>query len=431
VAAGCGGHDGPAADARVDAAPYQVDARPPTDTATVLVPTNDAGTSADAGPAEDPPRGLVVVHSDYRSSAVSLLDRIGNVVVDDCINSGSVKPKLSLALSGDVVTASAPQTSHEIAIIDRTNDALTFLEPASCSVVRQLSVATGFHSNPHDVAPLTGGRAYVTRYEANGKPTPDAADFDEGNDVLIVDVATGKPTGRIDLAAQAIAGAGGAATLPRPDRAIALGDRVYVTLNNLSADFSVAGTGRVVVLDPARDAIAGVIDLPSLKNCGAMQTVGAHALLVSCGGAFADGDKQGDFAGIAWIDVAAAPPTVTVYPSKTAGGRTVSGSTVAAVSPDALFVVTNGDFMGPVPDQLWILHAGGAPATKVYDGKASFVLGDVVLDAAAGRLFVTDASKGQRGVQIFDVSDPANVRRTGQAPSSIAHGLPPRSASWY
>ncbi len=111
---------------------------------------------------------------------------------------------------------------------------------------------------------------YVTRNSTNLKPTADPSDLDEGADLLILDLDLGKPVARIDLSPYA---AGGAGINPNPDRARVLGGKIYVTLNNFSADFSQAGPGRVVVVDPATDTVSSVIDLPAFKDCSAIVPV--------------------------------------------------------------------------------------------------------------------------------------------------------------
>jgi hypothetical protein len=157
------------------------------------------------------PVGLAVIHgsSDYTSSLLSLVDpATATLVHDNCLNSGSVAPQLSQALSGSVVLPSAPLPGHPLVLIDSTNGSLVWVNPADCTVVRQLSVSTGFKAYPHDVVAVSPNKFYVTRYMTNSSPTADPSDLDEGGDLLILDLDLGKAVARIDLAPYAAGGAG-------------------------------------------------------------------------------------------------------------------------------------------------------------------------------------------------------------------------------
>jgi len=90
----------------------------------------DSEEAADSSNAE--PVGLAVIHgsSDYTSSLLSLVDpATATLVHDNCLNSGSVAPQLSQALSGSVVLPSAPLPGHPLVLIDSTNSALVWVNP--------------------------------------------------------------------------------------------------------------------------------------------------------------------------------------------------------------------------------------------------------------------------------------------------------------
>ena len=377
------------------------------------------------------PEGLVVVSSDYKSTVVSLLDPItGAVTRDDCINSGSTDPQLSLALSGDVDLPSQPNSDHDVLLIDRQNSALAWIDPATCAPRQQMAVGTGFKANPRDVIVLSATKAYVTRYGANPTPTAEPGDFDEGDDLLIVNPSTQTVVGRIDMAPFAPPVDG--APLPaRPDRAVLAAGKVFVTLGATSADFMTTGPGRVAVIDPTKDVVTGVIELPELKSCSAMSWLPAHkTLYVVCGGDFGAAAQQ-DTAGIAVIDVAAPMPVVTsVLRASAFGGRPFSLGGVAALSPTLGFAVTSGVFGGSPKDQLWSFDAVAGTATKVLDGSDSFTLGRIVADAGLKRAFVADANKDLPVVQVVDASDPVALKIQGVEPNPSSH-LPPRQIAWY
>ncbi|MBC7976910.1 MAG: hypothetical protein H7138_18195, partial [Myxococcales bacterium] len=304
-----------------DNAVVRPDAPPPLDGAPDS-PLPDGGPDAESSPGI----GLAVVNSDYASTAITLLDRTGQVTHADCINSGTRPPGNTLALSGDVVLPSQAQPDHLLVTIDRTNAALTWIDPSNCAPLRQLDVSTGFFANPHDVVGISPTKAYVTRYERNANPTPDPADRDDGDDLLIIDPSVPAITGRIDLGRYATT-VTGASIQARPDRARLANGKLFVVLNNISDDFGTIGAGRVVVVDPATDQVTGTLDLPAgLQNCGGLSYVEAtKTLVVACGGNYSQ-PSQVASSGLAFVDVAVSPPVVTrQLPATAFGGRPVAG----------------------------------------------------------------------------------------------------------
>jgi hypothetical protein len=145
--------------------------------------------------------GIVVVNSNYSEASVSFLDRDGNLLYDGCFNSGTGATGLAPTLSGDVVLPTQVPSGGPVVIIDRDKvfNTLTWLDPVTCTPLRQLAVGTGFNSNPHDIVTLSASKAYVTRFNENGAATPAPDDFDDGDDLLIIDPSQPQILGRIDL----------------------------------------------------------------------------------------------------------------------------------------------------------------------------------------------------------------------------------------
>lgn len=365
-----------------------------------------------------PPQGLAVLNSDYKSTAVSMVDPVTGVLVRDaCITSGSRVPQLSTALSGDVTLPSQPQPGNELLLVDRTYGTLTWVAPATCTVLRQLNV--GAKLNPHDVVAVSANKAYVTRYSSD--PTNPL----EGGDVAVIDPAGARIVKTIDMKPHVTPGE--RPILPNPDRMAVLGDRLYVTLNNLTADFMGGTTGRVVVVDTTTDAVIETIDLAPFKNCGPISRPGdANALVVTCTGLFSDMAAQSAGAGAAWIDLATTPPTV----KKVAGttfGRAVSET--IALSPTRAFAITIGAGIGQPADQLWSFSFDETAPQKIWDGSASFTLGGLALDATGKKLFVADAADAAPKLHLFDIGDTAITPRSSI--TTTATGLPPRQIAWY
>jgi hypothetical protein len=376
-----------------------------------------ACTSEAGPPGVGAPVGLAAVGSDYHSVSVPLIDPVaGTVTRPGCLTSGSAAPGLTTALSGDVVLPSQPQPGHELLIIDRTNATLTWVDPGTCAVLRQLNVGEGSAANPHDVIAVSAHKAYVTR------SAPSASDL------LVIDPAAATILGHVDLRSQSSWPGADRPVHPMPDRGLLLGSAVYVSLNELTDDFEIAGPGRVVVVDPARDAVTATIDLPALQNCGALASVeSARALAVACAGVFSAGPQQVDASGVAWIDLGVTPPASSVVPAEWFGAA-VSNLDVAVLAPAFGFTVASGDFASMRPDALWAFDLPAGAPRKVLDGSGPFSLGGLVVDAARRRLFIGDASDNDPRILVIDATDPA--RPTVQKPIAIS-GLPPRSLAFY
>ena len=389
------------------------------------------GSDAPAASGSAGPTGLAVIHgsSDYTSSLLSLVDpATATLVHDNCLNSGSVAPQLSQALSGGVVLPSAPLPGHPLVLVDSLNSALVWVNPVDCTVVRQLSVSTGFKAFPHDVVAVTPNKFYVTRYMTDSSPTADPSDLDEGGDLLVLDLDLGKTVARIDLAPYA---AGGAGINPNPDRARVVDGKIYVTLNNFSADLvSQTGPGRVVVVDPTTDTVSSVVDLPDFRDCGAIVPVPGKqgALAVACSGFFSDPDRI-DSSGVALIDTSVSPATVTPLMAA-AFGRPVSFADLAVVSPTLAFVIVPGDFSGSAPDQLWQFDFTRGLPQKLLDASGAWVLGGLAFDPTTQRVFLGDADPQSPKLHVFDVSGSAPVE-LASLNSDPAKGLLPRNLGLY
>jgi hypothetical protein len=428
AAPACEDDDGPSLDRPSDAGDAAANAADAgVDGAAADAQASDDGGAEAGASAPLTPVGLAVLSSDRKSTALSLLALDGSAVVkDQCFHSGSQAPQLSAALSGDVVLPSSPQPGNEIALVDRKNGTITWLAPQTCAVLRQMNVGPGFSANPYDLlAGLPGGKGYVARYGTDpGNPAI-------GSDLLIIDTDKAVATGRIDLHAFAPAVAPpGKPLLPDPARLAAVNGKVYVLLNNLSADFTDAGAGRVVVLDPATDAPVGTIDLPGLTNCGAMQAVTSPpgpALAVGCSGPFSAGAAQIDSAGVAWIDLTQTPPLVRVV--KSAGfGRPVSGFDIGAVDWMTGFTVVSGEFGMPPNDSVWAFDfLGGAPHA-IFTADSSFSL-SLTLDMDRRRLYILDASMTEPRVRVYPL--PIGSAAPTALISNATTGLPPRQLALY
>jgi hypothetical protein len=111
-------------------------------------------------------------------------------------------------------------------------------------------------------------------------------------------------------------------------------------------------------------------------------------------------------------------------------GRPVSFADLAVVSSTLAFIIVPGDFSGTEPDQLWQFDFARGVPQKVLDASSAWVLGGLVFDPAAQRLFLGDANSQSPKLHVFDVSvsPPAELASLNSDP---AKGLLPRYLGLY
>lgn len=377
--------------------------------------------------------GIAVINSDFdKSTSVSLFDpATGTLTHDDCINSGSKPAGLSQALSGDVVLPSATQPGHELLLIDRLNAALTYLDPTTCTIKRQFSVGTGYPSNPHDVVALSETKAYVTRYAANAKPTDDASDFDDGDDILIFNPTDGTPIGRIALTPFA-GTVGTTAVLARPGSARLIDGKVYVALDNISGDYGATADGRILIIDPATDTVSGMIDLPTLKGCSGLGFLpDSKTLVVTCVGDFND-PTQINGSAIVAVDLSATPPAINTTLGASKFGtapQPLSADSGGAISATAGLAVSLGNTKKMPPDRLWSYDVVAGTVTPVMEATDGFVYGALLSDPEHKQVFLADGANNKPRIHIIDVSAAPTVKASFDPNPSV--GLPPRALGWY
>jgi hypothetical protein len=344
---------------------------------------NTGGIDIEAGPCG---RGLVVVSSDYQSTNVSVIGFDGKLLSSSLISSASGDTALSAPLSGDVVLPTEPQTGSEIVVIDRLNSVLTWVDVRSGVGMRQLPVGTGFGANPHDYLDLGDNRAYVTRFEPN--LAAGAQDFDQGNDILVVAPEDPAITGRIDLMPAIEEAEEG--IFPRVDRAVKIGDRVFVTLAALSLDFLPDEQGRLAILDASSHELIDVVVFEGLAQCtGIAVSPSQDEIALTCIG----GSTEALDSGIVLLEVGAEIRETARFPASTFDVPAV-GFYVDYADEDTLFFATFGSTEPNVADKLFRLHT----ATAEYDELAQSVpysLGQVQCLAECGQCFAADAEMGK------------------------------------
>ena len=199
--------------------------------------------------------------SNYLSSQVALTALDGTVLSASFISSASAPTDgLAFALSGDVVLPSTAPAPGRVVVIDRYGtNVITWVDPATAQVQGQLSVGTGFESNPQDYIELDATRALVSRWGINGDPNQQR--FDGGNDLLVID------TRKLGILSS-IALPWDDNLPPRPSTFTRVGTSVAVVLQRLSDDFSTQGDAEIVRIDPTSLTKVQTLLLSGVSNCG-------------------------------------------------------------------------------------------------------------------------------------------------------------------
>jgi hypothetical protein len=354
---------------------------------------------------------LAVIGSDFKTSSVSLIDLATGHVSANFLNSGSKVSAVSIALSGDVVLAQNAAADGRIVIIDRTNAVLTFVDPATLQVSMQISVATGFlGSNPQDFLQLSPTRGLVTRMGANPKPTADAHDFDDGDDVVVIDLQTKKVVARVALTPFATK----AAVLAAPGRMAFDGEIVWLPLASLKNDFTDAGSGRVLGLDPQTLQIVRTVQAEGSKNCTrAAWLPQTGTVAVVCQGFFGDGADQVKGSNLVTFDASAGQPlAVVAIAAQSLGNSTQKGP----LSGDFAFVdgrhgvlISAGDFKAGTHDAAWQVDLETGSATQIALAGGPFAFTGMASDALRGRIYLGERLHVGGDIRVFDLAGGATA----------------------
>ena len=386
------------------------------------------GVSLSPGPCG---RGLVVVETDYQSSNVSLLDFEGHVLSESLVSSSTVSAGFGVALSGDVVTPSSQQNGAEIVLIDRRPaGVLRFVELATARITAELSVATGFRSNPQDYLTLDPGRAYVARYDTNQNAGHQA--WDGGGDVLVVDPSVPAITGRIDLS-PALSGEPSKFSA-HPARLVNVAGRVFALLAAYADDYSSGTSSRLVELDPETDSLLSTLVLDGLRGCVALAVApDGRELAVACtGDDLRSTQPKLDGSGLALLDIAGTPELSQRFDAALLGNAPLAfGLDYAA--QNVLLFGTLGHLEDSVshapaaPDSLRRLDtATGRVEELLQSAGEPFTLGGVHCAVSCGVCFVADAKRSGGSVLRFAVDSAGTFAPPSAIRAETRIGLPPR-----
>ena len=384
------------------------------------------GISSDPGPCG---RGLLVVESDYQSSNVSALGLDGSVLSQSLDSSSTDSGGFGLALSGDVALPSGLQSGPQVVLLDQyPAGVLRFVDLATARVTSELSVATGFRSNPYDYLSLSEHRAYVARYERN--PNSGQQAFDQGADILIIDPSLPQITDRIDLAPAMQGEAPGFSA--HPAQLMQVSGRVFALLAAFADDYLTGADSRLVEIDPSTDTLVSTLRLGGLRGCDGLALSPDQAqLAVICSGVDLRSTHPAlDGSGIALVDISAAPRLSKTFDAADLTSNPLAFS-VTYAGPQLLFFGTLGHFddAGAVAaeDTLLELDTTSAKIGQVLQSQSQpFSLGAIHCALECGVCFAADAERAGGSVLRFAV-DPSGKLDAPQAERAETRvGLPPR-----
>lgn len=369
----------------------------------------------------------------YASVNVALVGLDGRTLSGSFISSASAPSTLNAALSGDVVFPSS-RMKDDIVLIDRlVVSVVTFVDVRSAEVRSQLSVRTGFESNPQDYVELDDGTALVSRLEKNRSPGEEP--YDEGDDLLRIDVPRLAIEGRIDLSAYSSESTERA----RPSTMVRSDEHVIVSLTRHSNNFKEADDAALLAVDAEDGRARGIFPVVGLKNCGGLAfSPDLSRLAVACGGLVnnANGSSP-EASGVVVFDVLkeesgqlALVESYRLMATELDYGP--FAPRISFASDDLIWVMTYGALEGTDrgrPDRLVSisLEEGEHEVLLESAGKA-FTLGDVVCIAPCGICMVADPGRGvlhRYSIAGNQIAEPTLHRVDEEI------GLPPLLLGWF
>jgi len=352
------------------------------------------------------------VLSDYDSSAIALLDGRGEPITESWIDSGTRGSAIASGIGGDVVLVERLRRGW-LAILERYQSDVLTLASFHDGTARQIDLRgddrrlpIGHSPNPQDAVRLDERHALVARLNPAFDPrTPELA---RGNDLVVVDLASGSIEARIDLGADVevpspFDPAQRVVVYARPS-ALALLQRgatrrVVVGLARLSADFTVSGPGAFAVVDPDARTTLAVLTPTAVRNCHSVRPVpddAARVMALCSGPAFAGVEARRAEAALLRLALDE-DGTVSIEARYDAAGHPQHPPPTSGLVPlDATRALVVADPRGEsgatVADWLLLVELEAAHARVVLEATKAFVLGQGTYDPERALALVPDAA---------------------------------------
>lgn len=372
-------------------------------------------------------RGFLIASSDYQSSNVSAIDRMGDVLSPCLASSGESEAGLVQAFSGDIVLPTERQRGTDIIVIDRyPQSVLSFVALDTAQIQAQVDVSTGFAANPHDALRLEDGRLLVTRFDSNLDAGRNP--LDQGGDLLVLD-ARRRLLSRIDL--HSATPKSSDELLPHPERMLRHGSTIYVIVSLYSVDYRTTGASYLVLLDAQTLGLIASLELTGVAGCaGVSLSPEGTELAVACSGSWGSAaGARPDTSGLVGIDITAAPEERWKLLATSLSPALPFGFAVAHASQDRVVAVAFGhqaDAHRRIERDRFVSYdVKTQKAETIYvEAGAPFSLGEVRCLSACGRCALASASGAGRLMLFQSTAD--GISTLAELPSDAQLGLPPR-----
>jgi hypothetical protein len=397
----------------------------------------EPGLEAGAASAEVSPQppicaqGASVVLSDYLATQIALLGRDGTVLAEHFVSTASATTQgLAFALSGDVAVPSAPTASGQVVLLDRFGtNVISWFDPATAENLAQLSVGTGFESNPMDYLEVSDDLALVSRWGQN--ELPGAEMFDVGGDVLVIDLDGDQPQ-IVDSIIMPVDGGFPA----RPASLVRHVDDVIVTLERVALDYSGDGEAMWAGISLEDRTLAWQHTFAGLKGCGRPElSPDANVFAMACRGQIDfDGVPEDlDQSAIVLLDAHARPPReIGRFRAADLAGESLQND-VEFVTSKVLLFKTHTAFGGDTNNRWLSLDLETEAVTPLLEaapgsdgtGQGSVYSGMVCFPGCSDVCLLGDAD--QSVVQRIRLLDDGDLELLPPLAVEDAVGLPPRS----
>lgn len=326
-------------------------------------------------------KSALVITTDYQTGAYSAVGLEDHTVT-----------KNIAVIHSDAVCRYDPQTRRPYIVSRQGADAVELVDPESLAITDEYSVGAG--TNPQDIAPVSGSRAYVPRYG--------------DKDLLVVNPVSGDEIEKIDLSAYAD-GDG----VPEAGWAVAHQGKVYLTLQRLD-NFMPTDYSSLLVIDGDSGAIEKEAKLSAASPYGKLRYNSfIDRMVLTEVGAF--GALDG---GVEYFDPTDDSLSGLVVTEETLGGDLSDAVILSDTKGYAVVGVSQPDF-SVITRVVSFNPSTGEKIADLIIGQA-YDHAFIELTPDGSQLWITDRNSTAPGIRIFDTTDDQEITT-----EPIDTGLPP------